>query len=172
MSDPFIAEIRIFPYNFAPRGWAFCNGQLLPVAQNTALFSLVGTIYGGDGRTTFGLPELRGRAALSPGTGPGLTRYRVGQKLGNERAELSEAQLPAHSHGMRANSGNPDSQNPIGNFPATEIGPAQAYTTAPDSSMGANAVGSTGGNQAHNNMQPFLSLNFCIALQGIYPSRG
>lgn len=173
MSDPFVAEIRIFANNFAPRGWAFCNGQLLPIAQNTALFALVGTIYGGDGRTSFGLPDLRGRAALHPGRGPGLSTYRLGENTGTENVALTAAQIPEHTHGMRCNSGDANSQNPVGNFLAKELGPAQAYSpSVPNSSMGADAIGGTGTGQAHNNMQPFLTLNFCIALIGVFPSRG
>lgn len=172
MSEPFIAEIRIFPYNFAPRGWAFCEGQLLPIAQNTALFSLVGTIYGGDGRTTFGLPNLRGRAPMQHGQGPGLSPYRLGERAGAETVALTEAQMPSHSHTMACNAGFPNSQNPVGNYLATEVGTAQAYSTTPNSSMGSGAIGnSSGSGQPHNNMQPFLVLHFCIALTGLFPSR-
>ncbi len=168
MSEPFIAEIRIWANNFAPRGWAFCGGQLLPIAQNTALFSLVGTTYGGDGRTTFGLPNLSGRLPMHPGRGPGLTDRRLGQTAGAETASLTEAQMAAHSH-------------PPQGFPTTEvanptstrgIGAAPLYVT-PGAvvPMAADIVGDTGGNQTHSNLQPFLSLNFCIALTGLFPSR-
>jgi len=171
MSEPFIAEIRIFGFNFAPRGWAFCNGQLLPVAQNTALFSLVGTTYGGDGRTTFGLPNLQGRAPMHPGRGPGLTARRLGQSGGTETVTLTEAQMPAHTHKMSCNSNDANSQSAAGGFLATEIGPAQMYATTGAASMASDAVGTTGGGQAHTNPQPFLSVNFCIALMGLYPPR-
>ena len=176
MSEPFIAEIRIFAGNFAPRGWAFCNGQLLPISQNTALFSLIGTTYGGDGRSTTALPNLQGRAPMHPGNGPGLTSRRLGQRGGVESVTLTEAQMPNHTHGLQAvqltqfTVGN--SLTPGGNH----LAPPQTgnfYTgTANNASMDTNAVTSTGGSQAHNNLQPFLTMNFIIALQGLYPSRG
>ena len=171
MSEPFIAEIRIFGFNFAPRGWAFCNGQLLPISQNTALFALIGTIYGGDGRTTFGLPNLQGRAPLHPGNGPGLSPYRLGEGSGSENVALTASQLPAHTHQMRCNSGAANSQTPVDNFLAMELSPATMYAGGANDSMAADAIGPTGGSQAHNTMQPFLTLNFCIALIGIFPSR-
>jgi microcystin-dependent protein len=172
MAEPFYAEVRIWALNFAPRGWAFCNGQILPISQNTALFSIVGTTFGGDGRTTFGLPNLQGRAAMHPGNGPGLTPRRWGEKAGAETHTLSQAELPAHNHQMKCQSGNANTQNPSGAYLATELGPATPYSNGgTNAQMAASALGSTGGNQAHNNMQPFLALNFCIALTGIYPSR-
>ena len=172
MSEPFIAEIRIVGFNFPPRGWAFCDGQLLPISQNTALFSLVGTTYGGDGRSTLALPDLQSRVPLHPGRGPGLSSYRLGQRGGVENATLTTAQLPSHQHRMRCNSGNANSQNPVGNFLARELGPAEMYSpSGPDSDMAGDAIGNTGGSQAHDNMAPYLTLNFCIALQGLYPSR-
>jgi microcystin-dependent protein len=168
MSEPFVAEIRIWALTFAPRGWAFCNGQLLPIAQNTALFSLVGTTYGGDGRTTFGLPNLQGRGPMHPGRGPGLSDYRLGQQGGSATATLTEAQLPAHNHAMRAfpsaEVANPTATHGLGNAPMYQ-------TPGATSAMAAGTLGSTGGSQTHNNLQPFLGLNFCIALLGIYPSR-
>jgi microcystin-dependent protein len=169
MSEPFIAEVRIFAGNFAPRGWAFCDGQLLPIAQNTALFSLIGTTYGGDGRTTTALPNLQGRAPMHPGRGPGLTSRRLGERLGVETVTLSESQLPSHTHGVNS-FGTPDSATPAGD---KGIGAAPIYGDAAGTkvNMAANAVGSVGGGQAHNNMQPYLGLNFIIALQGLYPSR-
>ena len=175
MSEPFIAEIRIFAGNFAPRGWASCNGQLLPVAQNTALFSLIGTTYGGDGRTTTALPNLEGRAPMHPGRGPGLTSRRLGQKGGTETEPLSEAQIAGHTHNVRAvqrtqfTVGN--SLNPANNYLASPQ-TGNAYVGASNlTGMAAGAVESTGGSQSHNNLQPFLTMNFIIALQGLYPSR-
>jgi microcystin-dependent protein len=169
MSEPFVAEVRIFAGNFAPRGWAFCNGQLLPISQNTALFSLIGTTYGGDGRTTTALPNLKGRAPMHPGRGPGLTSRRLGQKGGVETATLTEAQIPAHTHTLRVSEEDGDSTQPAGNYPAVGN---EIY--APASSLVAMAgpsLPSTGGSQSHNNMQPFLTINFIIALVGLYPSR-
>jgi len=176
MSEPFIAEIRIFAGNFAPRSWAFCDGQLLPVAQNTALFSLIGTTYGGDGRTTMALPNLQGRAPMHPGRGPGLTSRRLGEKLGVETVTLTEAQIPSHSHTARANSssGNagagPSEKNSLGRSRGGDI--YQSNTAANLTDMATEAVSATGGAQAHENMQPFLAMNYIIALQGLYPSRG
>ncbi len=164
MSEPFIAEIRIFAGNFAPRGWAFCDGQLLPIAQNTALFSLIGTIYGGDGRSTTALPNMQGRAPMHSGNGPGLTSRQLGQKGGVEYITLNSLQIPAHNHYLNAhNRGN--AANPTDVFP--EDGPGQTTHDA----TGADIVGNTGGSQPHFNMQPFLTINFIIALVGLYPSR-
>jgi microcystin-dependent protein len=177
MSEPFIAEIRIFAGNFAPRGWAFCDGQLLPIANNTALFSLIGTTYGGDGRTTTALPNLQGRAPMHPGRGPGLTSRRLGEKVGVENATLTEAQIPSHNHIARG----------VGNGAGTtfmpsnttswaedggQVGPTYRTGSSQNSSMASEALSVTGGGQAHTNLQPLLTLNFIIALQGLYPSRG
>ncbi len=174
MSEPFIAEIRIFAGNFAPRGWAFCDGQLLPVAQNTALFSLIGTTYGGDGRTTTALPNLQGRVPMHPGRGPGLTARRLGEKVGAETVTLTEAQIPSHSHAARAssssaNSGGPDNTKVVGRSGSGDI--YQTNTSASLIDMSSEAVSTTGGGQSHENEQPFLTMNFIIALQGLYPSR-
>ena len=166
MSEPFIAQIVMFAGNFAPRGWAFCDGQLLPIAQNQALFSLLGTTYGGDGRTTFGLPDLRGRLPMHPGSGPGLTNRRLGEKGGAETVTLTQAQIPVHSHKQRAGK-KADSADPGGRVCAATSG--NSYSGTADSDMGDTS--SIGGSQAHTNVQPFQCVNFIIALQGIFPSR-
>ncbi len=172
MSEPFIAEIRIFAGNFNPRGWAFCDGQLLPIAQNTALFSIVGTIYGGDGRTTLGLPDLQGRAPMHPGHGPGLSSRRLGERGGAETHALAEAELPNHTHQMRCQAGNANTQNPSNAYLAAELGPATPYSDqGTNAQMAANALAPSGGNAAHDNMQPYLALNFIIALTGLFPTR-
>jgi microcystin-dependent protein len=171
MSEPFIAEIRIFAGNFAPRGWAFCNGQLLPISQNTALFSLIGTTYGGDGRTTTALPNLQGRAPMHPGRGPGLTARTLGQQGGAETVTLTEAQMPGHNHAATVYGRPGDLGDPAGRSLARSSG-ANVY--APANSlvpMGSNALTATGGGSPHNNVQPYLALNFIIALVGLYPSR-
>ncbi|MCB1869200.1 MAG: phage tail protein [Gammaproteobacteria bacterium] len=170
MSDPFIAEVKIFAGNFAPRSWAFCNGQLLPISQNTALFSLVGTTFGGDGRTTLGLPDLQGRAPMHPGNGPGLTGRRLGEKVGRESETLTAQQLPSHSHTLNAAS----NATQAGPGSGVSVGTAPMYNAGGTSQpMAAAAIGSAGAAtvQPHNNMQPYLALNFVIALQGVYPSR-
>ncbi len=179
MSEPFTAEIRVFAGNFAPRGWAFCNGQLLPVSQNTALFSLIGTTYGGDGRSTTALPDMRGRAPMHPGRGPGLTARRLGQRTGVEMVTLSEAQLPNHTHAPQADAqaggllgGGADSKTPINSHLGNTVQAGEFFATGTANvAMNANAVSNTGGSQAHNNMQPYLAMNFIIALVGLYPSR-
>ncbi|WP_286265891.1 phage tail protein [Thalassotalea atypica] len=168
MSEPFIAEIRIFAGNFAPRSWAFCDGQLLPVAQNTALFSLIGTTYGGDGRTTTALPNLQGRAPMHPGRGPGLTARRLGERIGTNDVTLTTNQLPPHSHTLNsfptASATSPSA--------AVGIGAAPMYASDTDvTNMAVGTLENAGGNQPHNNMQPFLGMYFIIALQGLYPSR-
>lgn len=175
MSEPFIAEIRIFAGNFAPRNWAFCDGQLLPIAQNTALFSLIGTTYGGDGRTTTALPNLKGRAPMHPGRGPGLTPRRLGERGGGETVTLTEAQMPSHTHALNASSDATDEEGTTSpaNAATGESEAANTLYGAP-TNLGAMAGGilaSAGGSQAHNNMQPFLTINFIIALVGLYPSR-
>lgn len=169
MSEPFIAEIRIFAGNFAPRGWAFCNGQLLPISQNTALFSLIGTTYGGDGRTTTALPNLQGRAPMHPGRGPGLTDRRLGERGGVETVTLSEAQMPNHTHTMVGSEERGDNNTPVANF--LSAGTDQYLSSTDGSNMAAASVPNAGGNQPHNNLQPFLAINFIIALVGLYPSR-
>lgn len=171
MSEPFTAEIRIFAGNFAPRGWAFCNGQLLPIPQNTALFSLIGTTYGGDGRSTTALPNLKGRAVMHPGRGPGLTSRRLGQRGGVEFETVSEAQMPNHTHSAQASSGSADTNAPSGHTMASIVARGSS-TYAPAANLaGFENLQTTGGSQPHNNLQPFLTMNFIIALVGLYPSR-
>jgi len=177
MSDPFIGEIRIFAGNFAPRGWALCNGQLLPISQNTALFSLLGTTYGGDGRTNFALPNLQSRAPLHPGQGPGLSDRQLGEMGGQENVTLLTTQMPSHTHGVRCSSAIGDQTTPGGNVWAAGAGRrGQAfYANAPGTNppaMSAAAIGVAGGDQPHNNLPPYLTLTFIIALQGIFPPRG
>ena len=167
MSDPFIGQIALFPYNFAPRGWAFCNGQLLSIAQNTALFSLLGTTFGGNGQTTFALPDLRGRAAMSSGQAPGLAPYVLGEQGGTETVTLSTAQVPAHTHTVMASQNDATASSPTNTVPAG----GGAYGTALNTSMNPNMVQPVGGSQPHENRPPYLVLNYCIALEGIYPSR-
>lgn len=173
MSEPFVAEIRIFAGNFAPRGWAFCDGQLLPVAQNTALFSLIGTVYGGDGRTTTALPNLQGRAPMHPGRGPGLTSRRLGEKLGVETVTLTEAQIPSHRHTLRASMATGTGSAPTNTTSMGGSFPIQVYNSDEEnlSDMAAQTLTTTGGGQSHENVQPYLTLNFIIALVGLYPSR-
>lgn len=176
MSEPFVGEIRMFAGNFAPRGWAFCDGQLLAVSQNDALFSLLGTVYGGDGRTTFGLPDLRGRIPLHAGTGPGLSPRRLGAKGGEEQVTLTVNQLPAHRHDWQATSSNATNVSPVGSpdpIPYAQPLNADVYRdgTPPTVDFSGSAVGNTGGSQPHTNVMPFLCVHFIIALFGIFPSR-
>lgn len=173
MAEPFIGQITLFAGNFAPRGWAFCDGQLLAISSNSALFSILGTTYGGDGRTTFALPDLRGRAPIHAGRGPGLSDRRLGQAGGSETVTLTAAQMPSHTHTARCNSAAGNSNEPVNNVWSKDAGTASAtYQSATaDSNMNAAAIGNTGGSQSHDNMQPFQVLNYIIALQGIFPSR-
>lgn len=175
MADPFVAEIRIFPFNFAPKGWAFCDGQLLPISQNTALFSLLGTTYGGDGKSTFALPDLQGSAAMHPGQGQGLSLYDLGQVGGSETVTLLVSEIPSHAHGVgRAlnDAGNSISpSNAIWSQSAAGRGGAALYQNgSPTGPVQLQSLGFTGGGLPHNNMQPYLTLNFCIALQGVFPA--
>jgi microcystin-dependent protein len=175
MADPFVAEIRIFACNFAPTGWAQCNGQLLPISQNTALFSLLGTTYGGDGKSTFALPNLEGCAPMHPGQGPGLSLHDLGESAGQEAVTLLISEIPAHTHSISADAADPsDVQGPVPAVLLARSSGGQGYQT--DSSqnlvaMAAEMVAPTGGDQPHNNMMPYLTLNFCIALQGVFPPR-
>jgi len=172
MSEPFLGEIRMFGFNFAPQGWAFCNGQLLPISQNTALFSLLGTTYGGDGQTTFALPDLQSRVPIHQGQGAGLSFYQLGQKAGVEQVSLSIGQLPAHSHSLSCQTAGGNAQTPQGNFLAVDAsGLTALYSTTENATMSASAIGNTGQSQGHTNLQPYVTLNFCIALAGIFPSR-
>lgn len=172
MTDPFVAEIRIFPFNFAPKGWAFCNGQLMPISQNTALFSLLGTRYGGDGLSTFALPDLQGSVPMHQGQGPGLSNYFLGETGGVETVTLIQSEIPAHAHQASGASGSGPT-SPAGNAWGALPGrtPPPMYASGnPTVNMG-NALSITGTSLPHNNMQPYLALNFCVALQGIYPPR-
>ena len=173
MSEPFVGEIKMFAGNFAPRGWSFCDGQLLAVSQNDALFSLLGTIYGGDGRTTFGLPDLRGRIPVHAGTGPGLSQRRLGAKFGSENETLTVNQLPGHTHNLQASSQAASGGAAAGNVPAQST--VGVYLQAPNPAsifqLRDPSIGSVGGSQQHNNIMPYLCINFIIALVGIYPSR-
>lgn len=172
MPDPFIAEIRIFAGSFAPRGWALCDGQSLPIAQNTALFALIGTLYGGDGRTTFALPDLRGRVPLFWGQGPGLTSHSQGEHGGAATVPLTPAELPLHSHGLSGVEAAAQTLTPVGNLPGvTRLDNYSAVGSKTLSPMHSAALGPTGTGQPHNNLQPYLALNFIIALQGIFPPR-
>ena len=169
----FIGELRHFGGNFAPRSWALAQGQLLAISQNPALFSILGTTYGGDGRTTFGLPDLRGRVIVGAGSGPGLTTRRIGQKSGSERETLTVSQMPSHNHSVAPNavSGQGNADTPTGRVPARVPRQALYSSAAPDVTMAATTSSNTGGSQAHNNMQPFLVMNPIICLVGIFPSR-
>jgi microcystin-dependent protein len=174
MSSPFVAEIRIFPFNFAPRGWAFCNGQLLPLSQNTALFSLLGTTYGGNGQTTFALPDLQGRAAMQQGQGPGLSLRDLGEQSGSPTVTLQTSEMTLHPHqfgGAVAAGG--DTQDPTNAIWAQVPGRAAVflYSSPATGAMNPNAMPNAGGSLPHNNLQPYLTLNFCIALQGVFPPR-
>jgi microcystin-dependent protein len=172
--DPFVAEIRIFPFNFAPKGWAFCSGQLLPISQNTALFSLLGTMYGGDGKSNFALPNLDGSVPVNRGQSPGTSDYFQGQTGGSQTISLLHSEMPVHNHRVGAVSTDPGDVSIPGAgtvFAASDGG--TLYQTAPTSGtyLAPEAIAPTGGGQPHNNMMPSLTLNFCIALQGVFPPR-
>ncbi len=171
--DPFVAEIRIFPFNFAPKGWAFCDGQILPLSQNTALFSLLGTTYGGDGKSNFALPDLQGRAPMHPGQGPGLSLHDLGEEGGSDTVSLLESEMPNHPHTQMAESLLANSHNPSDNSLARATGGFvyQSNPTASLTQMAPQSLSPAGGDQPHNNMQPYLTFYFCIALQGVYPPR-
>src|SRR5690349_10646576 len=174
MADPFVAEIRIVPFNFAPKGWAFCAGQLLPISQNTALFSLLGTTYGGDGKSTFALPDMQGNAPMHPGQGPGLSLHDLGETSGSDTVTLLQSEMPAHSHFITVhNLDFADTQNPSVNASLAKSNQGSAYQTTTNTNltqMAFQALTPAGGDQPHNNLMPYLTLNFCIALQGIFPA--
>ncbi len=173
-AEPFLGEIMMIGANFCPRGWANLDGQLLPIGQNAALFSLLGTTYGGDGRTTFGLPDLRARVPLHLGQGPGLTKRRQGTKGGTERHRLTMPQMPQHQHALNGSTGGGNKRSPTGNLLGQQARKNRIYTpagTGPLAPMHQSVIGPAGSGQPHNNMQPFLAIRFCIALQGDFPSR-
>ena len=171
MADPFLAEIRIFGFNFAPVNWAMCNGQILPISQNTALFSLVGTFYGGDGKSTFGLPNLQGCAPMNQGQGPGLSDRVIGETAGEENVTLIQSEMPIHTHTANCVDQDGDQYGPPTFLWARDAAGNNEYATTSNASMGPAAIAPQGGDVPHLNMQPYLTLNFCIALQGIFPSR-
>jgi len=173
MADPFVAEIRIFPFNFSPRGWAWCDGQLLPLSQNTALFSLLGTTYGGNGVSNFALPDLQGRAPMHPGQGPGLSLHDLGEQGGSDAVTLLQSEIPSHPHTLRGDRNVAETPDPTGNTLArgSSINAYQTVTNQSLVMMANDALAPAGGDQPHNNMQPYLTFYFCIALQGVFPPR-
>ncbi|HIB65315.1 MAG TPA: phage tail protein [Phycisphaerales bacterium] len=174
MASPFIGQIQPYGFNFAPKGWAFCNGDTLQISQYTSLFSLIGVTYGGDAVTTFKLPDLRGRVPIHFGSGPGLSSRTMGEVGGSENVTLTTSQMPMHNHIVGAVQALGDRAVPVESYPAADSsGTDRVYSTSsPTTTMGANMINNAGGNQPHNNMQPYLVFNWCIALYGIYPSRG
>lgn len=173
MADPFVAEIRIFPFNFAPKGWAWCDGQLLPLSQNTALFSLLGTTYGGDGKSTFALPDLQGSAPMHPGQGPGLSLHDLGEMGGSETVTLLQSEIPSHSHALRANVLDPGDTNvPSPSASLTLSSGGTLYQPTTNVQLAVETLAPAGGDQPHNNLQPYLTFYFNIALQGVFPPRG
>ena len=173
MADPFVAEIRIFPFNFAPKGWAFCNGQLLPLSQNTALFSLLGTTYGGDGKSTFALPDMQGNAPMHPGQGPGLSLHDLGEIGGSETVTLLDSEMPSHNHFVQAfpNPGNVNTGDPTLALARSKGGSAYKAPPGTNVQMAFQGIVPAGGSLPHNNMMPYLTLYFNIALQGVFPAR-
>jgi microcystin-dependent protein len=170
--DPFVAEIRIFPFNFAPKGWAFCDGQILPISQNTALFSLLGTTYGGNGQSTFGLPNVQGSAPMHPGQGPGLSLHDLGETGGSDTVTLLSTEIPSHAHSQMASNSDGTDQTPVNGLTAGGVGGISTYAVPGAlAQLNPNAVAPAGGSQPHNNMMPYLTLNFCIAMQGVFPPR-
>jgi microcystin-dependent protein len=170
MADPFVAEVRIFPFNFAPKGWAWCDGQLLPLSQNTALFSLLGTMYGGNGKSNFALPDLQGSAVIHPGQGPGLSLYDQGQTGGSDSVTLLESEIPLHSHSLSASTEAGATNLPNGAFTGT--GSSIHAPAANLQNMSPQCLAPSGGDAPHNNLMPYLTFYFNIALQGVFPPRG
>lgn len=170
MSDPFVAEIRVFPYDFVPRGWLPCEGQLIQIRSNTALFSLLGVTYGGDGRATFALPDLRGRFPMGTGQGPGLSNRSLGEQVGNASVALTTAEMPSHTHGLRATAA-ANTANPSGAALANVATGGSVYRTPGSLAASASSLAPAGGGQPHENRQPALALRFCIATIGIFPPR-
>src|SRR5690242_16662819 len=171
MSDQFVAEIRIFPFNFAPTGWAFCDGQILPISQNTALFALLGTTYGGDGKSTFALPNMQGNAPMQPGQGQGLSLRDLGEMSGVENITLLQTEIPVHTHTLTASQADGTERQPGGQTFAKGVGISMYQAPSSLIQLSPQALALAGGGLPHNNMQPYLTLNFCIALQGIFPQR-
>jgi microcystin-dependent protein len=172
MADPFVAEIRIFPFTFPPKGWAFCNGQLMPISQNTALFALLGTFYGGDGKSTFALPGLQGSVPVHQGQGSGLSEYFLGQQGGSETVTLLQSEIAAHTHNLRCNTQDPaDVGIPSSDSTFAQSTGGNVYQTTTDTQLAPQALTPTGGDAPHNNMMPYLTFNFNIALQGVFPQR-
>jgi microcystin-dependent protein len=181
MSEPFLGQIELYPFNFAPYGWAFCQGQLLPISQYAALFSLLGTQFGGDGRSNFGLPNLQGRVAVSQGQGPGTSNYIMGETAGGPTVTLTFNTMAAHNHSLNSNANSGNTNAPANAILASgpSTGPVDQKslvapytpTTSPGTALSSVAISVTGGNGPHNNMQPYLTLNYCIAMQGVFPSR-
>jgi microcystin-dependent protein len=169
--DPFVAEIRILPFNFAPKGWAFCDGQILPLSQNTALFSLLGTTYGGDGKSNFALPNMQGSAPMHPGQGPGLSLHDLGETGGSDTVTLLVSEIPSHSHSMSVSGQAGLNNTPAGQLFAVGAGINLYAPAANLTAMSDSALAPTGGDQSHNNRMPYLTLNFCIAMQGVFPPR-
>jgi len=171
MSEPFLAEVRIMGFNFAPRGWAFCDGQILPINQNQSLYSLLGTTYGGDGRTSFALPDFRGRTPIHVGSNGG-PNHPQGQKSGEETHTLSAAEMPQHKHALNASTNNATAEDPSGQTWSRSAERIYAsYSPANGTAMSSTVISNAGGGQAHENMQPYLVINYCIALRGLFPSR-
>lgn len=177
MTSPFLAEIRIFPFNFAPVGWAFCDGQILPLSQNTALFALLGTTYGGDGKSNFALPNMQGNAPMFYGQGPGLSLHDIGETGGSDAVTLLESEIPSHTHALMATPqlANVDAPGPTVTLARSGSGAGFIYKTPasnpPQTQLSDNTIAPAGGDQPHNNLMPYLTLNFCIALQGVFPPR-
>jgi microcystin-dependent protein len=172
VADQFVAEVRIFAFNFPPTGWAFCSGQLMPISQNTALFSLLGTTYGGDGKSTFALPHVEGNAVMHPGQGSGLSLHDLGEESGSETVTLLQSEIPAHTHTVNASEGDGTERSPAAQLPATGISISQYQTQGgATTQLAPNAASISGSSFPHNNMAPYLTLNFCVALQGIFPQR-